>query len=70
MKERGNYETIGKAMHLYIKEIHSCLGLLIISIHKYIILSVLISWASWALCLARSHPKISLDDLMLDDDHY
>jgi hypothetical protein len=22
MKERGNYETIGKATHLYIKEIH------------------------------------------------
>jgi hypothetical protein len=22
MKERGNYETMGKATHLYIKEIH------------------------------------------------
>jgi hypothetical protein len=32
MKERGNYETIGKAAHLYTKEIRSCLDLLIMSI--------------------------------------
>jgi hypothetical protein len=42
MKERGNYETMRKAAHLYIKEIHSCLDLLIISIHEHIVLSVLI----------------------------
>jgi hypothetical protein len=42
MKERGNYETIGKVARLYIKEIRSCLGLLIISIHEHIMLSVLI----------------------------
>jgi hypothetical protein len=42
MKERGNYETIGKVAHLYTKEIHSCLGLLTLSIHKHIVLSVLI----------------------------
>jgi hypothetical protein len=41
MKERGNYETIRKATHLYIKEIRSCLGLLIMSIHEHIVLSVL-----------------------------
>jgi hypothetical protein len=28
MKERGNYETMGKATHLYIKEIRGCLDLL------------------------------------------
>jgi hypothetical protein len=27
MKERDNYETMGKATHLYIKKIYSCLGL-------------------------------------------
>jgi hypothetical protein len=42
MKERGNYETIRKAMRLYIKEIHSCLGLLIISIYEHVVLNVLI----------------------------
>jgi hypothetical protein len=42
-RERGNYKTIGKAAHLYIKKIHSCLGLLIISIHEHIVLSVLTS---------------------------
>jgi hypothetical protein len=41
MKERENYRTMGKAAHLYIKEIHSCLGLLIMSIHEHIMLSVL-----------------------------
>jgi hypothetical protein len=42
MEERGNYGTIGEATRLYIKEIHSCLGLLIMSIHEHIVLSVLI----------------------------
>jgi hypothetical protein len=42
MKERGNYRTIEKAAHLYIKEIHSCLGLLTMSIHEHIVLNVLI----------------------------
>jgi hypothetical protein len=28
MKERGNYRTMGKAAHLYTKEIRSCLSLL------------------------------------------
>jgi succinate dehydrogenase hydrophobic anchor subunit len=41
MKKRGNYETIGKAVRLYINKIHSCLGLIIMSIHKHIVLSVL-----------------------------
>jgi hypothetical protein len=35
MKKRGNYETVGKAVRLYTKEIHSCLGLLIMSIHEH-----------------------------------
>jgi hypothetical protein len=39
MKERDNYKTLGKAMRLYIKEIHNCLGLLIMSVHKHIVLS-------------------------------
>jgi hypothetical protein len=43
MKKRDNYEIIGKATHLYIKKIYSCLGLLITSIHKHIVLNVLIS---------------------------
>jgi hypothetical protein len=43
MKERDNYETMGKEARLYIKEIYSCLGLLILSIHEHIVLSVLIS---------------------------
>jgi hypothetical protein len=43
MKERDNYETIRKAMCLYIKKIHSCSGLLIMSIYEHIVLSVLIS---------------------------
>jgi hypothetical protein len=42
MKERGNYGTIGKAVRLYTKEICSCLGLLITSIHEHVVLSVLI----------------------------
>jgi hypothetical protein len=42
MHERANYETIRKAMRLYIKEIYSCSGLLTISIYKHIVLSVLI----------------------------
>jgi hypothetical protein len=42
MKERGNYEIMEKVVRLYIKEIHSCLGLLIMSIHKHIMLSMLI----------------------------
>jgi hypothetical protein len=42
MEERGNYETMGKAARLYTKEIHGCLGLLTMSIHKHIVLSVLI----------------------------
>jgi hypothetical protein len=41
MKEKGNYETMGKAVRLYTKEIRSCLGLLIMSIHEHIVLSVL-----------------------------
>jgi hypothetical protein len=41
MEERGNYETIGKATHLYIKKIHSCLDLLIMSIHEHVMLNVL-----------------------------
>jgi hypothetical protein len=43
MKERGNYGTMGKVVRLYTKEIRSCLGLLILSIHEHIVLSVLIS---------------------------
>jgi hypothetical protein len=43
MKERDNYETMGKVAHLYIKEIHSCLGLLIMSIYEHIMFNVLIS---------------------------
>jgi hypothetical protein len=70
MKERDNYKTIGKVVRLYIKEIYSCLGLLIISIYKHIVLNVLISWASWALYLIGSHPKVPLGDLALDDDHH
>jgi hypothetical protein len=42
MKERGNYGTMGKATRLYIKEIRSYSGLLIMSIHEHIVLSVLI----------------------------
>jgi hypothetical protein len=42
MKERGNYGTIGKGAHLYTKEIHSCSGLLTMSIHEHVVLSVLI----------------------------
>jgi hypothetical protein len=41
MKERDNYETIEKVTRLYIKKIHSCLGLLIMSIHEHIVLNVL-----------------------------
>jgi hypothetical protein len=41
MKERDNYGTIGKATHLYIKEIRSCLGLLIMSIYKHVVLNML-----------------------------
>jgi hypothetical protein len=41
MKERGNYGTIGKVIHLYIKEIRSCLGLLIMSIYEHVVLNVL-----------------------------
>jgi hypothetical protein len=43
MKERENYGTIGKATHLYIKEIRSCSDLLTLSIHEHVVLSVLIS---------------------------
>jgi hypothetical protein len=43
MEERGNYGTMGKAAHLYTKEIRSCLGLLTMSIHEHVVLSVLIS---------------------------
>jgi hypothetical protein len=45
MKERGNYGTIRKVTRLYIKKIHSCLGLLTMSIHEHehIVLSVLMS---------------------------
>jgi hypothetical protein len=42
MKERGNYGTIEKAAHLYIKEIRSCSGLLTMSIHEHVVLSALI----------------------------
>jgi hypothetical protein len=42
MKERGNYRTMGKGARLYTKEIRSCSGLLIMSIHEHIVLSVLI----------------------------
>jgi hypothetical protein len=41
MKERGNYETMSKATRLYIKKIRSCSGLLIVSIHEHVVLSVL-----------------------------
>jgi hypothetical protein len=41
MKERDNYGTMGKATRLYIKEIRSCLGLLIMSIYEHVVLSVL-----------------------------
>jgi hypothetical protein len=58
MKERDNYETIRKVVHLYTKKIHNCLDLLTLSIHKHVVLNVLISWASWALCLAGSRPKV------------
>jgi hypothetical protein len=43
MEERGNYETMRKVARLYTKEIRSCLGLLTLSIHEHIVLSVLIS---------------------------
>jgi hypothetical protein len=42
MEERGNYGTMGKAAHLYIKKIYNYLGLLIMSIHEHIVLNVLI----------------------------
>jgi hypothetical protein len=41
MKERDNYGTMRKVVHLYTKKICSCLGLLIVSIHKHVVLSVL-----------------------------
>jgi hypothetical protein len=43
MEERGNYGTMGKATLLSIKKIRSYSGLLTLSIHKHIVLSVLIS---------------------------
>jgi hypothetical protein len=43
MKERENYEIMEEATLLSTKEIHSCLGLLTLSIHEHIVLSVLIS---------------------------
>jgi hypothetical protein len=43
MKEKENYETIKEATLLSIKEIRSCSGLLTLSIHKHIVLSVLMS---------------------------
>jgi hypothetical protein len=42
MKEKDNYKTMGKATRLYIKEIHSCSGLLTLIIHEHVVLSVLI----------------------------
>jgi hypothetical protein len=42
MEERDNYGTLGKAVRLYTKEIRSCSGLLIMSIHEHVVLSVLI----------------------------
>jgi hypothetical protein len=70
MKERDNYGTIGKAAHLYTKEICSCLDLLIISIHEYVVLSVLIPWAPWALCLAGSRPEVPSGGLTPGDGRH
>jgi hypothetical protein len=70
MKERENYGTMEEATLLSTKKIRSCLGLLTLSIHKHVMLSVLMLWAPWALCLTGSHLKVLLDDLASDDGYY